>query len=199
MQALMKLSRGNATPRTVNWSEENFSPPPVASLISGFRNADVSPPTTLANAAPITTPTAISTTLPRRMNFLNPSSIDTSKDYWPPMYDRKTRRSRPNRPVSLSNRNCTKWKRKGGSTTRLNEFRAKKPSSREPSNAHRHHNIPVLIIVTLSRPQLSRRLRILQLQPHLARAGSFQKVHQVHSIKSDGERLAIIGRLHRIL
>src|SRR5580704_16309334 len=95
MQALMKLSRGNATPRTVNWSEENFSPPPVASLISGFRNADVSPPTTLANAAPITTPTAISTTLPRRMNFLNPSSIDTSRTDCPQMYDRKASRSSP--------------------------------------------------------------------------------------------------------
>src|SRR5580700_9503006 len=97
MQALMKLSRGNTTPRTVNWSDENFSPPPVASLIRGFRNADVSPPTTLANAAPITTPTAMSTTLPRRMNFLNPSSIDTSNKDWPPMYDRKPRRSSPAR------------------------------------------------------------------------------------------------------
>src|SRR5580658_3249852 len=95
MQALMKLSRGNTTPRTVNWSDENFSPPPVASLISGFRNADVSPPTTLANAAPITTPTAMSTTLPRRMNFLNPSSIDTSNKDRSQMYDRNTRRSSP--------------------------------------------------------------------------------------------------------
>src|ERR1700733_8312643 len=93
MQELMKLSRGNATPRTVNSSDENFSPPPVASLISGFRNADVSPPTTLANAAPITTPTAMSTTLPRRMNFLKPSSIDTSNKDWPQMYYRKDRRS----------------------------------------------------------------------------------------------------------
>src|SRR5580692_4529035 len=75
MHALMKLSSGNATPRIVNWSVENFSPPPVASLISGLRNAEVSPPTTPAKAAPITTPTAISTTFPRRMNFLNPSNI----------------------------------------------------------------------------------------------------------------------------
>src|SRR5580700_3707878 len=97
MQALMKLSRGNATPRTVNSSDENFSPPPVASLISGFRKAAVSPPTTPANAAPITTPTAMSTTLPRRMNFLKPSSIDTSKTDWPQMYDRKGRRSSPAR------------------------------------------------------------------------------------------------------
>src|SRR5579864_7793691 len=78
MQALMKLSSGNATPRTVNWSDVNFSPPPVASLMRGFRKAEVSPPTTPANAAPITTPTAISTTFPRRMNFLKPSSIDAS-------------------------------------------------------------------------------------------------------------------------
>src|SRR5579859_6607596 len=35
----------------------------------------VSAVTTPPNAAPITTPTAISTTFPRRMNFLNPSSI----------------------------------------------------------------------------------------------------------------------------
>src|SRR5208282_5440608 len=72
--ALMKSSIGNTVLRTVNCSVENFSPP-AASLIRGLRKALVSPFTTPANAAPITTPTAISTTFPRRMNFLKPSSI----------------------------------------------------------------------------------------------------------------------------
>src|SRR5580704_1386407 len=178
MQALMKLSRGNATPRTVNWSEENFSPPPVASLISGFRNADVSPPTTLANAAPITTPTAISTTLPRRMNFLNPSSIDTSKTDWSQMYDRKASRSSP-----------------AGRLGYLGKCNLEGTSS----DPHRHHNIAVLIIIALGRPQLPRRLRILQLQPHLIRSCGLQKVDQVLRIEADAERLPVIGRFHRIL
>src|ERR1700733_10963156 len=152
MQELMKFSRGNETPRTANSSDENFSPPPVASLISGFRNADVSPPTTLANAAPITTPTAMSTTLPRRMNFLNPSSIrHASKREWRQMYDRKAGRSSP-----------------VGTLWTVGKKREGKPVSR--SNPHRHNNIPVLIIIALSRPQLPRRLRILQLQPHFAGA-----------------------------
>ena len=33
--------------------------------------------------------------------------------------------------------------------------------TRTTSNPHRHHDIPILIIVALSRPQLTRGLRIL--------------------------------------
>src|SRR5580704_4505907 len=63
------------------------------SAIRGVRKAFVISVTTPPNAAPITTPTAISTTLPRRMNFLNPSSISTSEQDWGQMYDRQGGRS----------------------------------------------------------------------------------------------------------
>src|SRR5579862_1106728 len=48
---------------------------PTRAPINGVSRSLVKAPTTVANAAPITTPTAMSTTLPRRMNFLKPSSI----------------------------------------------------------------------------------------------------------------------------
>src|SRR5579863_385996 len=48
--------------------------------MNGVSRSLVSAVTTPPNAAPITTPTAISTTFPRRMNFLKPSSIGTSFD-----------------------------------------------------------------------------------------------------------------------
>src|SRR5215468_8086712 len=48
---------------------------PTTVPISGVRKSLVRAPTTEANAAPITTPTAISTTFPRRINFLKPSSM----------------------------------------------------------------------------------------------------------------------------
>src|SRR5580658_6995061 len=66
---------------------------PTMAAIKGVSRSLVNAVTTPPNAAPITTPTAMSTTLPRRINFLNPSSIDTSKTDWSQMYDRKADRS----------------------------------------------------------------------------------------------------------
>jgi len=45
---------------------------PLIREISGVRNVLTSEETTELNAAPMTTPTAKSTTLPRKINFLNP-------------------------------------------------------------------------------------------------------------------------------
>src|SRR5215469_4381840 len=47
--------------------------------MNGVSRSLVKAVTTLANAAPITTPTAMSTTLPRRMNCLNPLSMEPPK------------------------------------------------------------------------------------------------------------------------
>src|SRR5215469_4386358 len=48
--------------------------------MNGVSRSLVKAVTTLANAAPTTTPTAMSTTLPRRMNCLNPLSMEPPKD-----------------------------------------------------------------------------------------------------------------------
>src|SRR6267154_3128253 len=48
---------------------------PTTAAISGVNRSFVSAVTTPPKAAPITTPTAISTTFPRRMNFLKPLNI----------------------------------------------------------------------------------------------------------------------------
>src|SRR3954463_14936033 len=48
--------------------------PPTAAPMSGVRKSLTSELTTAVNAAPMTTPIARSTTLPRRMNFLKPST-----------------------------------------------------------------------------------------------------------------------------
>src|SRR5579872_4384502 len=74
MAALTKSPIGNVVQRTVNLRLKQ-SGLPTTSAISGVRKPLVSSVTTPPKAAPITTPTAISTTFPRRMNFLNPSSI----------------------------------------------------------------------------------------------------------------------------
>src|SRR5579864_8977419 len=52
---------------------------PTSAAMSGVSRSLVKAETTVANAAPTTTPTAISTTLPRRMNCLNPLSIGASR------------------------------------------------------------------------------------------------------------------------
>src|SRR3712207_1966644 len=59
-------------------SEKSGMPPniPISGVMMSFTSAWTTP----VNAAPITMPTARSTTLPRRMNFLNPPS-------WPPTPD----------------------------------------------------------------------------------------------------------------
>src|SRR5205807_825158 len=70
----MKCPIGKREPWTVNWTAEKSGLPTIAAM-SGVSKSVVSAVTTPPKAAPITTPTAISTTFPRRMNFLNPLSI----------------------------------------------------------------------------------------------------------------------------
>src|SRR5580704_10381195 len=73
--ALMKCPMGNnVPPGVVKWSAEK-SGLPTNAAIRGVSRSVVSAVTTPPKAAPITTPTAISTTFPRRMNFLKPLSI----------------------------------------------------------------------------------------------------------------------------
>src|SRR5438876_3358081 len=74
MHALMKSPTGNGVPRILNprYEKSGF---PTTAAISGVSKSLVSAVTIPPNAAPITTPTAISTTFPRRINFLNPSSM----------------------------------------------------------------------------------------------------------------------------
>ena len=74
MQALMKdpdreqrSVDGQLDRREIRLADDRSNKQVLTSLVSAV--------TTPPNAAPITTPTAISTTFPRRMNFLNPSSI----------------------------------------------------------------------------------------------------------------------------
>src|SRR6266850_4122408 len=62
---------------------------PTIAPIKGVSRSLVNAPTTVAKAAPITTPTAMSMTLPRRMNFLKPSSISALLELeWPTLYCR---------------------------------------------------------------------------------------------------------------
>src|SRR5438132_5879685 len=57
------------------------------------------------------------------------------------------------------------------------------------------YEIPVLVIFTLSRTELPRRLRILQLQLHVTRAGSLEEIQNILRIEADGKRLAVIVNL----
>ena len=57
-----------------NMSESKFGLP-TSQAMSGLMKLSTRPLTTRPNAAPMTTPTARSTTLPRAMKVLNPDSI----------------------------------------------------------------------------------------------------------------------------
>src|ERR1700737_2873748 len=76
---------------------------PTSAAISGVSRSLVSAVTTPPNAAPITTPTAISTTFPRRMNFLNPSNMEAPpRDLARrPIYGRKVGRSSPRKQLAF--------------------------------------------------------------------------------------------------
>src|ERR1039458_7779493 len=56
---------------------------PAISAMRGLMMSFTSAVTTVPKAAPMTTPTAKSTTLPRRTNCLNPDNIKTSYLEWP--------------------------------------------------------------------------------------------------------------------
>src|SRR5438067_4340824 len=70
----MKSPTAKMLPLIVNLIAEKSGLPTIAAR-KGVNRSLVKAPTTLANAAPITTPTAMSTTLPRRMNCLKPLSM----------------------------------------------------------------------------------------------------------------------------
>ena len=63
------------------------------------------------------------------------------------------------------------------------------------SDAHRHDDVTVLVVVAFGRPQLPGRLGILQLEPHFAGAGSLQEINQVGRIEPDRQRLSVVRRL----
>src|SRR6476660_3900857 len=72
--ALMKSPTGNGVPLIVKLIAEKSGLPTIAA-IRGVSRSLVKAVTTEPKAAPMTTPTARSTTLPRRMNCLNPLSM----------------------------------------------------------------------------------------------------------------------------
>src|SRR5271165_386412 len=74
---LMKSPTGNTVLPTVKVIEEKSGLPTRAAM-SGVSRSLVRAVTTPPKEAPITTPTAISITLPRRMNCLNPLSMGSS-------------------------------------------------------------------------------------------------------------------------
>src|SRR5262249_52239311 len=69
----------NTWPRKLKLKVAKSPVLPTNAPISGVRRSLVNAPTTVAKAAPMTTPTAISTTLPRRMNFLKPLSMEAPR------------------------------------------------------------------------------------------------------------------------
>src|ERR1700722_5061146 len=71
----MKSPKAKMLPFTVNLIAEK-SGLPTSAAISGVSRSFVSAATTAANAPPTTTPTAMSTTLPRRTNCVNPLGMD---------------------------------------------------------------------------------------------------------------------------
>src|SRR6478672_4151358 len=73
-RALMKSPTGNGVPLIVKLIVEKSGLPTMAAM-SGVRRSLVKAVTTEPKAAPMTTPTARSTTLPRRMNCLKPLSM----------------------------------------------------------------------------------------------------------------------------
>src|ERR1700731_2417701 len=142
---------------------------PTMAAISGVNRSFVSAVTTPPQAAPITTPPAISTTFPRRMNFLKPSSIR----------------------VNLQ--------REDGGQFSTADGKGQVRERSERSDAHGHHDIPVLVVVSLSGTQLAGRLSILQLQPHFTRPRGFEEVHEICGVEADGKRIAGIGSFDGIL
>src|SRR6266404_9073360 len=76
--ALMKSPTGNGVPLIVKLIAEK-SGLPTRAAIRGVSRSLVNAVTTDPKAAPMTTPTARSTTLPRRMNCLKPLSMEPPK------------------------------------------------------------------------------------------------------------------------
>lgn len=70
----------------LNTSFEKFAKPPSADII-GVKKLLTKVVTSPLNAAPTTTPTARSTTLPLKINFLNPSIIPPQSNNITILYD----------------------------------------------------------------------------------------------------------------
>src|SRR5438477_9224192 len=87
----MKSPTAKTLPLRVNWRAEKSRLPAIAAM-SGVSRSLVKALTTVAKAAPITTPTAMSTTLPRRRNCRNPLATG---DSFPPRLIIEQQREEP--------------------------------------------------------------------------------------------------------
>src|SRR3954453_9590931 len=92
IRALMKAAQSKTCSFTTNVPPSN--PPPPTRPIKGSRNESVNAPTTAVNAAPMTTATARSTTLPRSRKSLKPLSTAAihAHQEWPGRRRAGTRR-----------------------------------------------------------------------------------------------------------
>src|SRR5437016_3378907 len=115
---------------------------PAMAAISGVSKSLVKAETTVANAAPITTPTAMSTTLPRRMNCLNPLSM-----------------------VGLQSGQSSAIGA-GGQV----EIRGRDARATPSSDSHRHYDVAVLVVFALGGAELAGGLWVFQLQADVAGA-----------------------------
>src|SRR5579885_2271054 len=122
--------------------------------IRGVRRSLVKAETTVAKAAPTTTPTAMSITFPRRINCLNPLSISTSADLWRPTLRRRY------------------YRRQGW---QIQDWRNRRQYG-SASDPHGHHDVAVLIFIALGGTHLAGRLRILELELYITAAGGLQKI-----------------------
>src|SRR5579862_5040646 len=173
MAALMKWPRANTLPFTVKLMAEK-SGLPTSAAMSGVSKSAVKAETTVAKAAPITTPTAISMTLPRKINCLNPLSIGTSKaDSGVQLY------GGGKGPVK-------------GASHRYGQI------GQEPSNPHGHHDVPVLVILAVCRTHLAGRLRIFEFEFHVSASRRLEKVLYVLRIETDRESIAVVVGFQRI-
>src|SRR5581483_2191434 len=91
MAALMKSPIANTLLLTVNLMAEK-SGLPTNAAIKGVSRSFVKAATTVANAAPTTTPTAMSMTFPRRINCLKPFSMRHAPgQIWAQLYGGRVR------------------------------------------------------------------------------------------------------------
>src|SRR5437868_9348969 len=66
------------------------------------------------------------------------------------------------------------------------------------SDPHRHHDIPVLVVIPFAGAELAGRLGVFEFQAHFAGAGGLQEIQQVLGVESDGHAVAVVIGLQRI-
>src|SRR5580693_9497131 len=137
----MKSPTGKTVLPTVKLIDEK-SGLPTRAAISGVSKSLVRAVTTPPKAAPITTPTAISITLPRRMNCLNPLSMKGSL-------------------LRTDGGNFTAdCRRRQAYAAWLGGEDARPPSS----DSHRHHDVAVLVLFAFGRAHLAGGLGIFEFE-----------------------------------